>query len=56
MEQAAVQAAAQESPKVKAKRDVLIEIASGYTLAATIMSFLSIWGLAVYNLSTQNLL
>ena len=43
----------QQQPK---KRDVLQEIAGGYTLAATIMAFLAVWGMAVVNLSTQNLL
>lgn len=45
-----------EQPEGMAKRDVLTEIAGGYTLAATIMAFLSVWGMAVVNLSGQNLL
>lgn len=37
------------------KHDVLTEVASGYTLGATIMSFLAIWSVAVWNLSSQGL-
>jgi len=46
----------QSTPEPQQKRDVLQEVAGGYTLGATIMAFLSVWGMAVVNLSTQNVL
>ena len=56
MEQTPLQQSPEQPKGLKAKRDVLTEIAGGYTLGATIMAFMSIWGMAVVNLSSQNLL
>jgi hypothetical protein len=56
MEETPLQQTPEQPQAMPKKRDVLTEIAGGYTLAATIMAFLSIWGMAVVNLSTQNLL